>query len=55
MPPSYSSLAPPMSPATHCSSPSETGASVAYSLPSPNIPSVSTPQTEASAAASPYQ
>ncbi|KAF8946668.1 hypothetical protein BGZ47_011664 [Haplosporangium gracile] len=55
MPPSYSSLAPPVSPATHSSSPSETGASVAYTLPSPNIPSVSPPQTEASAAVSPYQ
>ncbi|KAG0306327.1 hypothetical protein BGZ97_000790 [Linnemannia gamsii] len=55
MPPSYSSLAPPVSPATHSSSPSETGASVAYSLPSPNIPSVSLPQTEASATVSTYQ
>ncbi|KAF9127078.1 Heat shock 70 kDa protein 12A [Mortierella sp. 14UC] len=60
MPPSYSSLAP-VSPVNgvattaHSSSPSETNASVAYSLPSPNTPSVSTPQSEPSAAVSPYQ
>ncbi|KAF9930720.1 hypothetical protein FBU30_000098 [Linnemannia zychae] len=60
LPPSYNSLIPPATPsngfaATHISSPSDTNASVAYSLPSPNIPSMPTPQSEPSAAVSPYQ